>query len=496
MALIWFSRKLGVWLDKVFGGWLNDGVTRRVRKSKIIDLKKDVGVVNKILIHLFSLPSYRRFMQRHFIQWLNPEKLTPVTKRYLFLYSVSVFFILSIEVIIISICLWLSFTDKDGALVKANVLNTLTAIGTMGAAYYAGRSAKAMLASNNNSEENRETESLDRRFSMLLEQHNNYLNMINTELRKPEMAIFSPKHMKEMSLGQGLSIIRGENTDIVVNECTRLVGTQDNKSSQEVIDACNSFAKNTLSPYMRILYHTLKTIKEGCGDNDYSASVKEKQYTNIIRSIIPNDVLFLVALNSVAIYRDDRSSLCFAEKIDVRVYNDYAKYFFLLRRYAFFEHLNIIQSTQVLEREYNFHEFNDTVLSQFKNVSGRIYSIETTDGKKAFVLKDDGIDSFSDLMRYFAMAVKKENLMTVICSFYEIDRRNKSRKILQAKFLHALNYVASMQSEEVTDRQLDKKHRMKELFLFGAKVDYEEKVVYLNTTSWLRYQIFGDMPIT
>jgi len=60
-----------------------------------------------------------------------------------------------------------------------------------------------------------------------------------------------------------------------------------------------------LSPYMRILYHTLKTIKEELpiiDKTDHVGEIKnQKRYTSLVRSFIPNDILFLVACNASVI---------------------------------------------------------------------------------------------------------------------------------------------------------------------------------------------------
>nr|WP_274604335.1 putative phage abortive infection protein [Pantoea agglomerans] len=79
-----------------------------------------------------------------------------------------------------------------------------------------------------------------------------------------------------------------------------------------------------LSPYMRVLYHTLKFI-----DEDYFEKEDEifgrKKYTSLIRSLISNDILFLIAVNSSYIYKKGE-------------YNQYSRYQQLLQKYDFFEH--------------------------------------------------------------------------------------------------------------------------------------------------------------
>lgn len=61
---------------------------------------------------------------------------------------------------------------------------------------------------------------------------------------------------------------------------------------EQQINAANHFAKNTLSPYIRILYHTLKVVNEHHAENTSDMTLRAKQYTNTVRSVISNDVLF------------------------------------------------------------------------------------------------------------------------------------------------------------------------------------------------------------
>lgn len=77
------------------------------------------------------------------------------------------------------------------------------------------------------------------------------------------------------------------------------------------------------SPYMRILYRNLKYINENfyleSDDNKYIE--EKKQYTGILRSIIRNDILFLVAINA-------------KNEIDI-----FKKYEEMLKHFSIFEHI-------------------------------------------------------------------------------------------------------------------------------------------------------------
>jgi hypothetical protein len=106
-----------------------------------------------------------------------------------------------------------------------------------------------------------------------------------------------------------------------------------------------------LSPYMRILYHTLKSIKEELpitGKFDEKDVIKiHKRYTSLVRSFIPNDILFLVACN--------------ASVIDGRIFEihdgeSYLYYNSMLKDFDFFEHLNTHA-----EKTISLEELNEVV---------------------------------------------------------------------------------------------------------------------------------------
>gem|GEM_PF-2262236 len=90
-----------------------------------------------------------------------------------------------------------------------------------------------------------------------------------------------------------------------------------------------------LSPYMRILYHTLKSIKEELpvtDELDEKELIKtQKRYTSLVRSFIPNDILFLVACNA---------SVTDGKIFEINNSQSYWYYNSMLKRFDFFEHLN------------------------------------------------------------------------------------------------------------------------------------------------------------
>lgn len=112
------------------------------------------------------------------------------------------------------------------------------------------------------------------------------------------------------------------------------------------IDAFNMLrGHSVISPYMRVLYHLLKYIEEDFYIDNATIRQKKK-YTSVIRSLIRNDVLFLVAVNASYI-------------IENGVKNQYASYQRYLHDFDFFEHA-IFFSPQDASTEKNEIEFKKT----------------------------------------------------------------------------------------------------------------------------------------
>lgn len=91
------------------------------------------------------------------------------------------------------------------------------------------------------------------------------------------------------------------------------------------------FQHSIFSPYMRVLFHILKSIHSDFRAIENSIE-SEKKYSSLVRSLIRNDILYLIAINTTS----DKNA-------------DFELYRKLLVRYDFFEHINI---TGVLHSEY------------------------------------------------------------------------------------------------------------------------------------------------
>lgn len=180
------------------------------------------------------------------------------------------------------------------------VATALAFFATAWAAHEGRKSAKAALRAVKTSENaldesraNYRMDAFNQRFSLLLAQHNTYLEKVNTYVRTDS----------------GWEFIKN---------------LFDSQKHYEAFDAMSGHI--ILSPYMRILYHTLKFIEEDFFESKNNIAGKKK-YTSLIRSLISNDVLFLIAVNSIYIRNEGAT-------------NQYYKYQYLLQRFDFFEHAN------------------------------------------------------------------------------------------------------------------------------------------------------------
>ncbi|KHN62480.1 hypothetical protein OI70_01025 [Dickeya fangzhongdai] len=120
-----------------------------------------------------------------------------------------------------------------------------------------------------------------------------------------------------------------------------------------------------LSPYMRILYHTLKSIKEELpvtDEFDEKEVIKiQKRYTSLVRSFIPNDILFLVACNASVIDR---------KIFEINDSESYSYYNLMLKNFDFFEHLKTQADKKIsledLTKEVAYNTYESCYLYYFR----------------------------------------------------------------------------------------------------------------------------------
>lgn len=249
-----------------------------------------------------------------------------------------------LSVITILIPLIVLFWDWFNA--NANVIGTITTSLAFFAAIWTAlegrKSAKAAFlavrAAENSLDDSRKNfkkEAFNQRFSLLLEQHNNYLNKVNEYLRSADGWQFLSKVFNHNIHTESFYMLKGH------------------------------FA---LSPYMRILYHLLKSIEDDYyGDKEDFVGMKK--YSSLVRSLISNDVLYLIAVNASITYEQGKRT-------------QYERYQNLLHRFDFFEHADFyrindqIDASKTIECRSSFYDLESDIKMRFsKYCLDGIYNI-------------------------------------------------------------------------------------------------------------------------
>lgn len=193
--------------------------------------------------------------------------------------------------------LWGEYSNSPDAIVGiftsiGAIFTVLVFLFTARAANAAKNSAKVAVESLLITQMNNQRDDFTRQFTLLLEQHNIHLEIVKNYLDE--------------------------------NESGKSLLTELTKSSDHLHCFNRLRGHPLISPYMRVLYHLIRHI-----DRDFfnqNASLKErKKFSSLVRSLIRNDVLFLIAVNTSYV-------------IENGIENDYAEYHLLLKKYSFFEH--------------------------------------------------------------------------------------------------------------------------------------------------------------
>ncbi|MEB8192298.1 putative phage abortive infection protein [Raoultella terrigena] len=454
------SEKIFSGLDKVFC----DGVGKN--HGHMIDLTTDGGFWNRLcgLLSRFRLCRYIVFERMGYKGelYVNPlHPLTPVRKRIFISNILSLMVVFFISILLIIYCFYLLWRGFLFDLKKEPMISFFSAVGTCMAAIYAARSAKGVFLSNKSIEENNKNESFDRIFSVLLEQHSMYLDKVNVFLSESAgNKLFSVEYLRDRTIGETLDIVHGDNKVLYeaeyCYECAtdgkvkRNDGKDINPIESErivgVVGKYNEFARNTLSPYMRILYHILKSIHESFGRGTEEQRKKAKQYSNIVRSTIPSDLLFLIAINSAGfLIKKRRLSLHTNQPSDF--FSDYYKYHFLLKEYDFFEHL----PQSYLESDL---KVDDTITPgiPLKDVEG-VVKVKNNNRVLGAWFSNPEIYGFHDLLGDIVLGMLKERSLRCICFFYGLGgNKFKVRKYFKNKYV--LGVIDSFDKKDVSDLDL------------------------------------------
>ncbi|MEG6130893.1 putative phage abortive infection protein [Enterobacter kobei] len=154
---------------------------------------------------------------------------------------------------------------------------------------------------------NRRT-SFENRYALLLAQHDQYhkqlCDYIDDERRNSSQGIASASKMKVMDF---------------------FTGAENSKDCNAVLSFLTGH--EIISRYMRTLYHLLKFVEEDFYlDSNDDIPTKKRGYTSPVRSIIRNDVLFMIALNALNV------------RTSISKSSGYPRYQNLLHFFNFFEH--------------------------------------------------------------------------------------------------------------------------------------------------------------
>lgn len=161
-------------------------------------------------------------------------------------------------------------------------------------------------------------------FNLILEQHNNEMNNIKhwmNDAKAAEKSSHSDTILQENNTERAVLAVRGH---------------------------------PVLSPYMRLLHHTLKTIRHDeqrkrTPDNGQPAN---KKYASLVRSFIPDNLLKLVAINTLITNNGYQR---------IKDYQDYQRFNANLRHYAFFEHLSM------RNRDINVKKLTEKLQTTFRD---------------------------------------------------------------------------------------------------------------------------------
>lgn len=282
--------------------------------------------------------------------------------------------------------IWNLYDDNN-----TSVIGIFTLLGTILTAFVFFVTAKATKNASDSvslardslslSEVNNKKDEFLRRFSMLLEQHNNHLDIVK-------------KYLDENN-----------------NFTAEVMGLADH------LQAFNKLRGHTvISPYMRILYHLLKHIcVEFYIDENLDPKLKErKKFSSLVRSLIRNDVLSLIAVNSSYVIENGE-------------YNQYKDYQILLKKFDFFQHVNFfatIENTlddiEILKIEYDSILFSIT--NRYTNYHDNYLKLVTNKEK----LGTDEIENTT--------LDRSLNIKVNICIITAIIFNNKTNRLANSLF--------------------------------------------------------------
>ncbi|HCM62365.1 MAG TPA: hypothetical protein DIT05_07425 [Morganella sp. (in: Bacteria)] len=229
---------------------------------------------------------------------------------------------------------------------------------------------------------------------------------------------YSPNDLFLVSTDEGVTYDCNYISDFISKRKTshlKNLITKNEIDVMKIIRKSNETSINILSPYMRVIYHILKLINE---NSNYITN--DKSYSNIIRSVIPYDILILVAINSMFFYKTKQekeitrlSDIFLASDNQFKIHNDYYKYFTLLKKYDFFEHLTL-DFNSIINKSTN-------VKLMFKKPFERKFLyLKNRKTSKLIIPCDVGYE-LKNIYHEFSMSLRNLDTALLVVLFYKPD---------------------------------------------------------------------------
>lgn len=229
---------------------------------------------------------------------------------------------------------------------------------------------------------------------------------------------YSPNDFFLVSTDEGLTYGHRDISDLISKRKINRLKSLINKNEidvMKIIKKNNETSINILSPYMRVIYHILKLINE---NSNYITN--DKSYSNIIRSVIPYDILILIAINSMFFYKTKQekeitrlSDIFLAGDNQLKIHNDYYKYFILLKKYDFFEHLTL-DFNSIINKSTNVNLIlKESFERKFLLLNGRKTS--------GIIIPCDVSYELKNIYHEFSMSLRNLNTALLVVLFYKPD---------------------------------------------------------------------------
>ncbi|MBT0351727.1 hypothetical protein ISO70_03540 [Morganella morganii subsp. morganii] len=298
-------------------------------------------------------------------------------------------------IIVISICIALDFLNTSFFMEDGYIKYIAIVITPIAGIVF---TVIALIGNTKNNQQN----SSDNKFNLLLTQHNIQLENVKLYLEK------------------------NKNN---ANEKSTLTNCIDYEITNNHL-----FQHSVFSPYMRVLYHTLKNIyiDSKIIGNDLSY---EKKYSSLVRSLIRNDILYFIAINSLS----DKNA-------------DFDPYRKLLIRYNFFEHLNTTGSLHAEYENYYINNFNltlnnikktlkkrlifliENILTEKNKLLTAVFSKNNNDALKIptptlyrlyYIFNKKQFDSHYQQLKNLILNLTKKNEILMICDNIKKNKKHK-----------------------------------------------------------------------